>query len=106
MPTKASCGQMRFSPLWRFMATAAVALPALPVSLCLVFRGAEAWKLWHEMSRLGVLVGVVAWVWTAAFLGAAIVTLFHIGSRRNLQQWELLIDAANTVTSVLLALEC
>lgn len=98
---------MRFTAPWRFLAAlAAVTLTALPIALCLALRGAEAWKLWHEMSRLGVLVGIVAWVWTAVFLGAAIVTIFHMGTRRTLRRWEILIDAANTVTSALLALEC
>ena len=98
---------MRSTAFWRFLAAvAAVALTALPIALCLALRGAEAWKLWHEMSRLGVLVGIVAWVWTAVFLGAATVTIFRIGSRCTLRRWEMLIDAANAVTSALLALEC
>lgn len=45
-------------------------------------------------------------LWTAAFLGAALVTLFKLGSPRNLCKWERLMDAANVATTALLALEC
>lgn len=97
---------MRFTALLKFTAAAAaVGLTALPFALCLVFRGIEAWKLWQEMSRFTV-VGIIAWLWAAVFLAGAVVTIFHLGTRRDLRRWEFLIDAANTVTSALVALEC
>ena len=41
-----------------------------------------------------------------AFVAAALVTIFRLGTRRNLVRWEFLIDAANTAMTALLALEC
>jgi len=96
---------MRFTSFWKsIVAAAAVVLPALPFALCLGFRLVEAWKIWDEMNRL-TLAGVLAWLWAVAFLGASIVTIFRLGSRRSLGRWELLIDAANTIMTALLAIE-
>src|SRR5580692_7976971 len=86
-------------------ATIALVLPQLPVILCIALRGAEAWKLCFEMGRL-TTVGIMVWMWTAAFAAAAVVTIFHLDDIRNLRRWEFIIEAANTVTSVFLAWDC
>jgi len=86
-------------------ATIALILPQFPVVLCLALRGAEAWKLFYEMGRL-TTVGIMVWMWTAAFTAAAVVTIFHLDDIRNLRRWEFTVEAANTVTSLFLAWDC
>jgi hypothetical protein len=86
-------------------ATVALILPQTPVFLCLALRGAEAWKLLYEMGRL-TTVAIVGWTWAAAFLAAAIVTIYHLDDNKNLRRWEVLIEIANTVTSGFLAWDC
>ena len=97
---------MFLRPVQRFTAaTLALILPQTPVFLCLVLRGAEAWKLRYEMARL-TTVTIVGWTWAAAFLAAAVVTICHLDDSKNLRTWEVLIEVANFVTSVLLAWDC
>jgi hypothetical protein len=96
---------MRLLSLRKILSAAAgLVLPALPVISCLAFRGLEAWKLWHEMSRFTAL-GMIAWMWTLAFLAATLITVGGFDTRQNCRRWERLIDAANTVTSVVLAID-
>ncbi len=96
---------MRVSFRFKFLAVCGAVLPAVPVGTCLVFRGVEAWKLWHEMSRFTTL-GVIAWLWAFAYILASVVTIFGLDDQRELRWWELLIDAGNGVSSVVLAIKC
>jgi hypothetical protein len=92
--------------IFKFLAaTIGVVLPACPVVVCLVLRGAEGWKLWNEMNHFSAL-GLLAWLWTLAYLSACAVTIFAIDDERNLRWWEFLINAGNLVTSCILAMKC
>jgi hypothetical protein len=86
-------------------AATGVVLPVLPFAICLAIRGAEGWKLWHEMSRATPL-GLIVWIWAAAYLLASVVTIFRLDDEDSLRGWELLIDAGNMVTSLVLAVKC
>jgi hypothetical protein len=86
-------------------ATIGAILPICPIAVCLVLRGAEGWKLWHEMSSFSAL-GLLAWLWTFAYLTACLVTIFGLDEERKLGWWEFLIDAGNIVTSCILAMRC
>jgi hypothetical protein len=96
---------MRPSLRLQFLVVCGAVLPALPVMTCLVLRGVEAWKLWHEMHDFTFL-GALAWVWVAAYVLASVVTIFGIDEERELRWWELLIDAGNGVSSMVLAIKC
>ena len=92
--------------IFKFLtATIGVALPACPVVICLAFRGVEGWKLWFKMSHFSLL-GMLAWLWTFAYLAACVVTIFRLDDERNLRWWEFLIDSGNMVTSCILAMKC
>lgn len=96
---------MRPSLRFQFLVVCGAVLPAVPVAMCLVLRGVEAWKLWHEM-RDFTFLGALAWIWVAAYVLASVVTIFGIDEERELRWWELLIDAGNGVSSIVLAIKC
>jgi hypothetical protein len=83
----------------------AVTVPPMLFAVCLVFSGVEAWKLWREISLFAPL-GVIVWLWLLAYVVAVIVTIGRLDDEPHLPYWELVIDASNTVTSVILAFAC
>jgi hypothetical protein len=90
---------------YQFVALCATVLPAIPVVMCLVMRGVEAWKLWYDM-RDFTFLGAIAWVWVASYLLASVVTILHIDDAHALKWWEFFIDAGNIVASIILAIKC
>jgi len=95
---------MRFLPLLKLWAaaTAGWMLPQVLVVFCLAVTTAEAWKLWHEFTWLGMVGGL----WVLAYCYAALMTILNVGSRREVKLWEWLMEAANLLLVVVLASKC